>query len=1124
MKRLLPFVFIFGALAWIYPYPDTDILVLTASSKYYHASTLEGVEALEKMGGKYGFDVKATSNPAELTEENLKKYRAVVFLNTSGNLLNHDQEVDLQRYIQAGGGFVGIHSAIDTEPDWPWFSEMMGAKYAGHPTVPSNVQNASLYVVSYSHASTRHLPEVWAREDEWLNYTDMAPDVNVLLAVDELSYKGGTNGVNHPVSWYRTFEGGRVFYTGLGHTVESYEDEAVIEHIAGGIQYVLGMRSPLDYKKATAIRAPDESRFNKVVLAEGLDEPTEFEVLDDGRVLFIQRKGEVRLLDPKSNEISEIARINVHTDFEDGLMGLALDPGFETNHWIYLFYSPAGNEAKQHLSRFEFKDSVLDLESEKVMLVVNTQRDECCHTGGSIEFGPDGNLFLSTGDDVNPFASDGFGPMDERPGRAAWDAQGSSANTNDLRGKILRIRPESDGTYSIPEGNLFAAGDSLARAEIYVMGNRNPYRISIDQKTGFLYWGEVGPDANEDSPYRGPRGHDELNQAREAGFFGWPYFVGDNKAYRDYNFDTEEIGDYYDATAPVNDSPNNTGLRMLPSANKAFIWYPYADSPEFPIVKNGGRNAMAGPVFYSDLYEKGRAGFPEYFDGKLFIYDWIRGWILVVTMNEEGDLEKIEPFMPSTSFANPIDMLFDKAGVMYVMEYGNAWFSQNPDARISRIEYNAGNRYPVATLEADKMIGGSPLTVNFTASASFDYDNDPLTYRWRFGGAPVAGEGPEMRHTFVQPGVYQASVQVIDPYGAKSVQRLRIKVGNEAPVVNLALEGNRTFYWDSTALDYHVTVVDEEDGSMQQGQIDRNSVFVQMDYLPQGYDKTLIVQGHKQAVAASGFAGGQRLIEESDCSSCHQLDRSSIGPSFQDVARRYAEDGEAPAKLASKIINGGSGVWGETAMAAHPQITEDEASVMVDFILAQTGDAAPAPASLPISGAFPMDAHLQATQKQGMYFLRASYTDRGANGIGPLTGQSLIVLRHPRVQAETFDTSHNVTIQTGSGNEPSYVKDIHHDSFIGFREIDLTGIRKLTFMVRGTGEATSAGVIEVHLGSPAGPIIGSTEVRMDLSSTPYAFDVEIEPQVNQQNLYFVFKDRQNSSRPLFLLDWVQFGR
>jgi cytochrome c len=207
---------------------------------------------------------------------------------------------------------------------------------------------------------------------------------------------------------------------------------------------------------------------------------------------------------------------------------------------MYLFYSPQTGKADtaQHLSRFTYDDvnDTLIMSSEKVLLRVPVKRDGCCHTGGSIAWDKSGNLFLSTGDDTNPFDSNGYGPMDNRPGRSGWDARASSSNTNDLRGKILRIKPTPEGGYTIPEGNLYPAGIYHAKPEIYVMGNRNPYRISVDKRTGFLYWGEVGPDAGEDSKKYGPRGHDEVNQARQAGYFGWPLFVADNRPYNQRDF------------------------------------------------------------------------------------------------------------------------------------------------------------------------------------------------------------------------------------------------------------------------------------------------------------------------------------------------------------------------------------------------------------------------------------------------------------------------------------------------------------------------------------------------------------------------------------------------------------
>ena len=246
--------------------------------------------------------------------------------------------------------------------------------------------------------------------------------------------------------------------------------------------------------------------------------------------------------------------------------------------------------------------------------------------------------------------------LNSAPGHLQYDAERSAGNSNDLRGKIMRIRVRADGSYEIPAGNLFPPGTPKTRPEIYVMGNRNPYRISVDQKNSYLYWGEVGPDAANDSfATRGPRGYDEVNQARKAGYFGWPFFVGNNYAYRQYNYLTGVSGDAFNPAKPENHSPNNTGITELPPAQPAFIWYPYAVSPEFPELGTGGRNAMAGPVYYTDMYPAATR-YPDYYNGKLFIYDWIRGWIKVVTMQPNGDFEQMEPFMPHTVLHNCIDM------------------------------------------------------------------------------------------------------------------------------------------------------------------------------------------------------------------------------------------------------------------------------------------------------------------------------------------------------------------------------------------------------------------------------------------------------------------------------------
>jgi cytochrome c len=457
------------------PSREKRILVFSRTGGWQHSSIPHGIAAIQQLGAEHGFRVDTTKNAAYFTEDSLKQYSAVVFLSTRGNVLDHRQQADFERYIQAGGGFVGIHSATDTEYDWPWYGKLAGAYFESHPDYPdSSKQNAVLTVVDRKHPATEFLPDTWQRFDEWYSFKQMNPDVQVLLTIDEQTYTGGKLGAYHPMAWYHAFDGGRAFYTALGHTDESYAEPLFRQHLLGGIRYAIGENQPLDYSKARSLRVPDETRFTQQVLAANLNEPMELAVADDGRVIFVERHGTVRVYNPSSGQVSLAAQLNVFSQKEDGLLGLALDPDFSRNQWLYLFYSPAGTKPIQRVSRFVLDNDSLRLSSEKILLEIPVIRSESNHSGGSLAFGPDGNLFISLGDNTVPFASDGYAPIDERPGRAPWDAQKSSGNPNDLRGKILRIHPEPDGTYTIPAGNLFPEGTAGTRPEIYVMGNRNP--------------------------------------------------------------------------------------------------------------------------------------------------------------------------------------------------------------------------------------------------------------------------------------------------------------------------------------------------------------------------------------------------------------------------------------------------------------------------------------------------------------------------------------------------------------------------------------------------------------------------------------------------------------------------
>lgn len=464
----------------------------------------------------------------------------------------------------------------------------------------------------------------------------------------------------------------------------------------------------------TSVETPSPSQFRKVILeadqdldGDGTAEDTlpdlsEIAVAGDGRVFFVERAGKVRVWDPKTRSSSTLGAVLVSTELEDGLLGITLDPAFDRNGWLYLFYAEpqthyddAGRKVgTNRVSRFTVDGDALDLTSEKVLLRIHTQRDQCCHSGGSLAFDGHGNLFASVGDNTHPGESDGYSPLDERPERGPWNAQKSASNANDLRGKILRIHPEPDGSVTIPAGNLFPPGTPGTRPEIYVMGNRNPFRISVDARTGYLYWGEVGPDAGEPNPARGPAGFDEINQARAAGNFGWPYFSGDNKPYRAYDFASRMSGEPFDPAHPVNPSLLNTGLRVLPPAQPAFLWYPYGQSTRFPVVNGGGgRTAMAGPVYYFDPKLASPARLPEEYDHTLFIYEWSRNWIIAVHLDAQNNIAvgadgklRMERFCPEMTFKRPMDIELGPDGCLYVLENGTAWLG-NRDTQIVRLEY-----------------------------------------------------------------------------------------------------------------------------------------------------------------------------------------------------------------------------------------------------------------------------------------------------------------------------------------------------------------------------------------------------------------------------------------------------
>lgn len=1120
-KNLSAFVLLLASLTFGVSYTKAQslrVLVFSKTEGFRHSSITAGKAAFTQMSAGKNFAVDFTEDASFFNTSNLKRYNAVVFLNTTGDVLNDVQQLEFERYIEAGGGFVGIHAATDCEYDWPWYGRLAGAWFLDHP-MPNNVQTGKFQVADKNSFATKDMPETFERTDEFYSFKQIDPSIHVLITIDEKSYKGGKNGDKHPMSWYHDFDGGRSFYTNMGHTDETFKEPLFLQHLWAGLQYAMSATAPvtLDYSKAK----PEENRFSKVVLAEKLNEPMEITVLNDGRILFIERHGAVKLYNLKTKQLKTIATIPVSTKYkdregkeseaEDGLLGLNKDPNFASNHWIYLYYSDP-SKSQNILTRYTLNGDVLDLKSKKVLLEVTTQREQCCHTGGSISWDGKGNLYLSTGDNTSPRAT-AYAPIDERDMRSPWDAQKSSANTNDLRGKIIRIKPQADGSYTVPEGNLFPKGTPKTRPEIYVMGDRNPFRIAVDKKSGFLYWGEVGPDANDPDSLKGPAGYDEVNQAKRAGNFGWPYFVGDNIAYSKVDFATNAVVAKFDAAKPVNASPNNTGLNELPPAQKAFIWYPYGASKEFPLLGSGGRTAMAGPVFYSEDFKNAPHAFPKYYDGKLLIYEWMRGWIMAVTLDKESNYVSMERVMPGYKFSNPMDMEFADNGDLYMLEYGSGWFSANDDARLVRIEYNAGNRKPVIQMQTDKSGGAMPLHIKLSGNGTVDPDGDTLKYTWKItskNGFAQTMTGMDADITFSKPGLYKASLTVSDNKGGISTQSIELTAGNEAPDVRFDIgKINKSFYVAGKDYKYKVDVKDKEDGTLSGGKIKPANVIVSMDYVMPDQDNAVVETGHNAPAVLPNYTKGLKLISASDCRSCHSDYKKSIGPAYFAVSKKYQGNNSTIEKLVKKTISGGKGVWGDVPMPAHPQLSAVDAAEMIKYILSLSTPK-PTVKSLAAEGTY--TTKIPAGDKgNGVFVFNARYTDRGNNGLPGITSVDAITLRNPNINPTKYDIVKDATKMSYGGN--SFIIPTQAGSYIGLKHIDLTGIAGIEFIAMAPKAQLNAagGIIELHIDDPNGKLLGQTPFIGDVQGgSMFAgkpAQLPVAPTEGYHDVYFVFKNK-----------------
>ena len=804
----------------------------------------------------------------------------------------------------------------------------------------------------------------------------------------------------------------------------------------------------------------------------------------------------------KQKQLKTITHFNVYSGIEDGLLGVAADPDFDKNHWLYFYYAVAGDRNVSQLTRYALHGDTLDLTSRKVLLEIPTQRTYCCHSAGYLTFDADGLLYLSTGDNTNAEEIEGHNPTDERPGRQLSDDQGTTANSKDFRGKILRIKPLPDGTYAIPDGNLFPKDGLLGFPEIYVMGCRNPFRVSVDPKTKFVYWGDVGPDTNIPAE-EGFLSYDEINQARKPGFFGYPYFLGNNEGFPKYDFETKKEGPKQDPLHPVNKSPNNTGVQELPPAQPALIWYGKGESRRWPMVGKGAASAMAGPVYYSDLYPSSKYKLPEYYNGKLFIYEWIRKWIMAVTLDQDGNYVSMEPFLPHLKVIAPMDMQIAPDGAIYMLAYGTNWFAKNTDAGLIRVEYSEGNRNPIADIQADKTVGGVPLTVNLSAGKSRDYDpGDQLGYTWQIGETKLSGQN--VKHTFTKPGTYPIALTVSDQAGGSGVATTQIKVGNTPPDISISTKNNRSFYWDNAMLNYQVNVKDAEDKLP-----DSKNIKIAFDYLPVGKDFASVLSGASHGNLR--YAATEAMYATLDCKSCHTMDTKSIGPALKAVSKRYQTQAGAREMLAEKIRKGGSGNWGSYPMPPHPDLTAGQ--------------------SLDICPLYSITDRTKSTAPTAGYIEIFR-----ARGTGGRWGLCTYCILH-----RSGSTGHGATQK----HAPAWCSAVHwcswkilkkarsvcllargimgssrlflagNGKFVSFKNVDLSQIRSITFQVQQDG---AGGRLEIHQGSQDGMLLGSLEIPAGSTAGKEwkRMSAALKPSAGMQDIYLVFKNNDPEKKTAVL--------
>jgi PKD repeat protein/glucose/arabinose dehydrogenase len=661
------------------------------------------------------------------------------------------------------------------------------------------------------------------------------------------------------------------------------------------------------------------------------------------------------------------------------------------------------------------------------------------------------------------------------------DARRSAQNTGDLRGKVLRIKVKdgdiapaeenaNGGAYTVPSGNLFPAGTARTRPEIYAMGFRNPFRITLD-KYDVAYVTDYSPDSQTPSDFRGPAGTGRVEVVRHPANYGWPLCYRTDLPYYMWDFNTssplpsEAAPETHECDNPSR-GPRNTshwvanggpavepGLEYGPPITEPEIWYSYRDNNDplgtpcfayyngsggtcpqlFPEFGNGGVGPHGAAPYNYDASNPNPTKFPPYWDGAFILGEFTRDWLREVRLDSMGRVFKINDTQPcgaslaTTPFLcdNPMDMEFDSDVTYYLLTYGDGFFNINPDSAMERFEYLKGQRAPIAVISATPTSGQDPLVVNFSSAGTNDPDpGDFLTYAWDFDGNGTTDSTEENpAHTYTARGSFVARLTVTDSNGLSSSANTTITVGNTAPTVTVDVptEGGTFTFGDN--IPFTVSVSDPEDGAINCSEVEVTFIL--------GHDS----HGHAE-VTVNGCSG--------------------VLPTE-----------------ASDVAHGGN-VWGIVA---------------------------------------------------------AEYTDHGgAGGVPALTTVDQVNIRQKRQEVEFVEEQQGTNVSTGSdvGDWPQQRGSLGGNDWIKLNgPFNLTNIDSITFRTSSTGTAgTPRGEVEIRLDDPdTGTIVSTVTINSTGSNNTY--DSQTFPLADPGGLHDIYLAFNPTSggpgNNFFNLNWIEFG-